>query len=80
MILCVHGELNPISAPGFPIRDETPALPQLNHCPAQGKSTSLCPCLYAHFVSSQDLSYQVWNQSLTTVHLVFNSSDFKVQS
>ena len=30
----VCGELNPISAPGFPSRDEMPALPQLDHCPA----------------------------------------------
>ena len=35
------GEQNPISALRFPSRDEMPALPQLDHCPAEGKSTVL---------------------------------------
>ena len=54
-LLWVHVQLNPISAPGFPSQDEMPALPQLDHCPAQGKSTPPCPSLCALFVTANTL-------------------------
>ena len=54
-LLWVRGELNPISAPGFPSRDEMPALPQLDHCPAQGKATPPCASLCA-FLLQQTFS------------------------
>ena len=54
-LLWVHVELNLILAPGFPSRDEMPALPQLDHCPAQGKSTPPCPSPCAFFVTANTL-------------------------
>ena len=51
----VCGELNPISAPGFPSKDEMPVVLQLNQCLAQGNSTPPCPSLCALLVTANTL-------------------------
>ena len=57
-----------------------PALPQLDHCPAQRKATPPCASLCA-FSLQQTLSGTTNHVSgMGHCHLVVNAADFKVQS